>query len=491
MKKKPQQRSRFLFLHPDANAGKVAAIEALQDVYTAYLQVCVSTMIAAHRFTISRKDWMIFFPICNTLSSQIVKNCRAHAVQIVSGWAAACYINTLKKKLWHLHEGGWIDDASYAALCAIGKHSVDAPTPLLSAENIALYWNLFFLNPDYAGKTPTISDRCGMRMSEMTATFARSEETKLTAWWIGFSHMGVLPPGRIRRMQIDLPLVATPYIQEVSDASKGVLARKDKKGRWRFEVCDTKTWENPAPRPSKMFGVDIGFNTWAALSNGHLFGTDLKTRFLALYAVIQRLRANRQRQGLKRNSPRLDRLEDRLTGLVKTMVGQITNQMLLLYPGYIFVFEDLCLSGLRGAMRFAYRALYHSAMRKMPTEIVNPAYTSQECPSCGYVSKNNRTGIKFHCRSCGRKSHADVVGGINLLGRSEDKQIDLDSTVADVKRILRERYLLRRSGAKKDSSVRARQKAPAPSGPRLTVTEPTVGDRTASNQVSTQFILFG
>jgi len=485
---KAPQRSRFLFLHPDANAGKIAALEALQGVYTTYLQVCVAMMIAAHRFTIplSQRERQAFFPKCNTLTSQIVKNCRAHAVQIVSAWAASKYTNTLKKKFWCLWQGGWIDDVSYVAFCAIGKHSIDTPTPLLSAENIELYWRMFLLNPDFAGKTPTISDRCGMRMSEMTATFAKSIDVKLTQWWIGFSHL------QAGKRHIDLPLVATPYIQDVKDASKGVLARKDKQGRWRFEVCDTKKWEIPMPAPNKTLGCDVGFNTWGALSNGHLFGTDLKARFLALYEVIKRIRANRQRQGLRRNSKRLECLESRLTGLVKGMVGQITNTMLRLYPDYLFVFEDLNLSGCKGAMRFAYRALYHSAARKMPTAIVNPAYTSQECPSCGYVSKNNRNGIKFRCRSCGRKSHADVVGGINLLRRSEDKQIGLDDDPPTVKRILQERYLLRRNAANKDSSARTCKNAPVPSGPDLTVDVPISGVRIELNQGrSGQLVLFG
>ena len=81
------------------------------------------------------------------------------------------------------------------------------------------------------------------------------------------------------------------------------------------------------------------------------------------------------------------------------------------HPGTVFVVEDLDLRGSKGAKRFAYRALHHNLATKAPCKVVNPAYSSQTCPSCGYVSRNNRKGIKFVCRSCGRKSHADVVGG--------------------------------------------------------------------------------
>ena len=49
---------------------------------------------------------------------------------------------------------------------------------------------------------------------------------------------------------------------------------------------------------------------------------------------------------------------------------------------------------------------------------VNPAYTSQTCPSCGYCEKENRpTQAEFKCRQCGYANNADVVGAINVLNR--------------------------------------------------------------------------
>ena len=190
-------------------------------------------------------------------------------------------------------------------------------------------------------------------------------------------------------------------------------------------------------------------------------------KFNEQYENIKKIRGNRQRQKQPENSARLDRLEAKLSGLIKTMVGQCANQLLAAYPGHIFVIENLDLSGCYGQKRMAYRALHHNLERKAPCIIVNGAYTSQECPSCHYVSRKNRSGIKFRCRSCGRRSHADVVGGINLLGRSEDKQIGVEDYPSTVKRILRERNLALRKRQESSSGGKSK-KAPAPSGPRLT-----------------------
>lgn len=49
---------------------------------------------------------------------------------------------------------------------------------------------------------------------------------------------------------------------------------------------------------------------------------------------------------------------------------------------------------------------------------VPPQHTSQTCPACGHVSKENRqTQAKFLCVDCSYENHADVVGAINVLER--------------------------------------------------------------------------
>ena len=45
-------------------------------------------------------------------------------------------------------------------------------------------------------------------------------------------------------------------------------------------------------------------------------------------------------------------------------------------------------------------------------------HTSQTCPACAHVSKDNRqTQAKFLCVDCGYENHADVAGAINILER--------------------------------------------------------------------------
>ena len=455
------KKSRHLYLHPETNTGKIAALEALHVEYIKYVRTCVQTMLNGQRLNLKRSEKQTFFPKAEKLTSQIQKNARDHAIQIVSTWAKATYERALKKHITRLHRFDQISKEERHALCTVGKHLISVPWKHVTQEAIDAYW-ILLLDPEISGSPPGVSDRIPMRMSENTCTLTDTDEAFVAPMWIKISTL-------ISRKVIWLPLMGNPYIQSVSNVSKGIHVRKDKRGRLRFEVMERKEWVVPEPEPdASRIGVDVGLNVVAATSEGRTFGADLKPKFDRLYQRVRNLRANRQRQGFKENSPRLDCLESKLSGMVKTITGQVANKLVKNAPeGTVFVLEDLDLRGCRGQKRFAYRALAHNLETKAPTIKVNPAYTSQECPSCGYVSRRNRSGVNFVCRSCGRESHADVVGGINLLRRSQDEQVGLDDPHKVVRELLRKRYLFRKNLVG-DSSAGLRSNAPEPSGRRLT-----------------------
>ncbi len=431
------KRSRILYFHEGANEGKIRALEALSVEYCRYLQTCLDTMIAQRRIKVPNGEILRFFPVEKTLNTNLVAACQRHAVEILSGWAASLYTRKIKTHVKKLFRDEKITEAQRFQLFTIGKYSMDRPSESIPQGALDLYWSLL-LDPEVSGKTPCVSNRIGMRMSIHTSTVRVIAHTKISSWWLGISTLK-------KRGTIKIPLKSNPHLKSPDEVVHGCLVRKDKRGRWRVEVLEKKVVEEPKldlmlPR----IGVDVGLNVIAATSDGRLLGANMKPKFDALYKRVKQVRANRQRQGFKENSPRLDCLEDRLSGMVKTCTGEAANKLVEAYPAHVFVIEDLDLRGCRGQKRFAYRALHNSLAKKAPCLVVNPAYSSQTCPSCGYVSRNNRKGVKFHCRSCGRISHADVVGGKNLLGRSEDQGVRLDDDPSEVGTLLRRRFAEKR-----------------------------------------------
>ncbi|MFI0445737.1 RNA-guided endonuclease InsQ/TnpB family protein [Actinomadura sp. 6N118] len=62
---------------------------------------------------------------------------------------------------------------------------------------------------------------------------------------------------------------------------------------------------------------------------------------------------------------------------------------------------------------------YKAQRAGVPVQAVDPAYTSQTCPRCGHVAKQNRsTRDDFCCRRCGLAGPADVVAAVNVTRRA-------------------------------------------------------------------------
>jgi predicted RNA-binding Zn-ribbon protein involved in translation (DUF1610 family) len=76
------------------------------------------------------------------------------------------------------------------------------------------------------------------------------------------------------------------------------------------------------------------------------------------------------------------------------------------------------------ASRFTnWTALYDAIIRdgtrrSVPVALVPRQYTSQTCPQCGHVSKENRpTRDEFLCVACGMDGHADHIAAINVAAK--------------------------------------------------------------------------
>ncbi len=120
---------------------------------------------------------------------------------------------------------------------------------------------------------------------------------------------------------------------------------------------------------------------------------------------------------------------------VKRWISEATREALHSRPD-VLVIEDL--SRMRGWTKnrnlsrvvsrwmrsnLKERAMFLSQAGGSRLEMVNAAYTSQGCPQCGFVHKENRRGDRFHCRHCHYTAHADTVGAMNVERRYTDPEL--------------------------------------------------------------------
>lgn len=409
-------KARIVNAAPETNPGKLQKLDELHLVYRSYVQSCIDLMVQDKRPKALPSERRGYFPTSDVLSSQILKNAQMHAVQVIETWIKQRYTQRLRKVI--RLQGGLTDHQRLQLRC-VGKYLIRKAGKFgkgaITQEMVDLYWSWVW-DTEKSGNPPQISDNFPMWMTEMTCVFGPSEDSIHFRWWLRFSSLDGGP-------RIQLPLAFNPYLKSVEGLARTVLVRK-REGQWSFQFCEKGTQETEDVDGSAgKIGVDVGLNCIAATSDGRIYGRSFKPRFDRTYQAVRSLRANRQRQGFLKDSKRLARLETKLSGQVRTITGTVANKLVRAFPGHTFVIEDLDLKGCKGQKRFAYRALHNSLGHKAKVEKVNPAYSSQMCPSCGYINRGNRHGIIFICRCCGKKSHADVVGGINLLGRSGDKQM--------------------------------------------------------------------
>lgn len=203
--------------------------------------------------------------------------------------------------------------------------------------------------------------------------------------------------------------------------------------------------------PSKSMGIDMGINVSVATSKPvadtglQLFHLDVK-KIKSLETRI----ANKQRlQATKtKRSHRWCKLQDQIKTLhrkIRNIRQEFAHQLtarIAKNHGLIFV-ENLDVkqmmesaSGTKGnpgtdvAKKSGLnRAIGRQGWGRYRTCLTykvgwygngifpqNPAYSSQKCSRCKYVSKENRdTGtIGFHCQRCGFAAHADVNAATNL-----------------------------------------------------------------------------
>ena len=167
----------------------------------------------------------------------------------------------------------------------------------------------------------------------------------------------------------------------------------------------------------KNVGIDVGINHLLATSDPELIGSEVKQQ-------INKIKA--KKQGSKKYKTAKKALSYYLHKMVKDYFSQHKNLRLVVVEKLKHLKRGK--SKNRGkAFRktlsnWNYRELLNIIeMRceenRVSFRSVNPYKTSQTCPTCTHVERENRSGEKFLCLRCGYEEHADLVGAQNILER--------------------------------------------------------------------------
>lgn len=214
-------------------------------------------------------------------------------------------------------------------------------------------------------------------------------------------------------------------------------------GKWFVAIQTEYVVEQPLPTGSEV-GIDLGIARFATLSNGHYF--EPLNQFKKLSGQLKKAQQvlnhkTKFSQNWYKSKARVSKIHHHIANARKDYLHKISTTI---SKNHAMVYvEDLQVSNMsksakgdmlnhgskvrqksglnrsildQGWYEFRRQLDYKLLWRGGYLVEVPPHHTSQTCPCCGNVNKENRkTQATFNCIVCGFEENADMVGAINIL----------------------------------------------------------------------------
>ena len=238
------------------------------------------------------------------------------------------------------------------------------------------------------------------------------------------------------RVTFDIPECFDRYFD--GSWSFGTAKLVSLKGEWYLHIPMTREVADPdaGTRPSHVVGIDRGLRFIA-----NTYDESGKSYFLSGRDILRKrdrfaeVRAQLQAKGTRSAKRKLKTISERENRWMADVNHQISKALVDMYGnGTLFVLEDLTgvsfdennLSSRTKHQRHQQRSwdfyqleqfLTYKAQRSGSMVLKVPAdYTSQRCPKCGRIHKENRhhDTHEYICDSCGYSSNDDRIGAMNL-----------------------------------------------------------------------------
>jgi putative transposase len=331
-------------------------------------------------------------------------------------------------------------------------------------------------------------------------TFERPEDKHFKGAWVALT--GLEPRSRI----------CVPLAGRLLDGFERRTAKRLSLPTLHIEVDDRvvfhmRRYVSPVrPTGDAEAGIDKGYATLLTMSRGDAttarsYGEDAhvligeaatrgvsdrkdRQRLLAYERSIRNTDPARARRIRRNNlgSRRRTRVSKGDRARLKQAIGAALNSVFRDNPDVsVLHVEDLHFKGSKFSramrMRFTkwlkgylHQSLeYKAQLHGVRLNVVNAAWTSLTCPSCGCPSRRNRHGERFVCVSCGHTGPADAVAATNILVRGSDRAITRYMRKERVEQILTDRWRSAPNGSAWSSNEGA-DGLPSTSSEQLTVT---------------------
>jgi len=257
-----------------------------------------------------------------------------------------------------------------------------------------------------------------------------------------------------------IPLVANTYAEKLEGEFLNYCqVVEDDDGNIEFRRIKQLKKKEYIPATDEIV-IDLGLNPLFATNKGDLFGRNFLDVLKAFDSKITKRMSSLQKRNVgPRDDKKYREYRKNFIDYVKNEINRLINVIIKIYKPKKIIIErldfrspELSKKMNRMIQNFGKRYIKQKLERLQELygiEVieVNPAYTSQECSSCGYADKRNRKDTQeFECKACGNKTNAQINGAKNIFKRSSLESLHL--TKKQVLKMLTERYLERLKGCK-------------------------------------------
>src|SRR5712692_141550 len=406
----------------EANAGKLAALDALTPVYLALCQEYVTlfcTAVQPDKFSP---------PVFQTPLSE-----RWHrvAIQQAAGIAQSWRINREQAYQDYVEER-----VEYQERQANGTPDAQMKEPVWTE------WNL-----------PTLYQRC-IQANANVVVLEPSQDSTFD-YWLKISTL------ELRKVLL-VPVKLAKYHRKALEGktiNTSVTLSKRDTGWWLTLSYDEVISVQTAP-DAQVVGIDVGIANFITTSSGKHYGTmhgklrERQKRDREKRRRKAKLRACLKKKGVKNLPSKSSASGQRLGRHVRQEINRAVNQCFAEHPDAQFAYEQLSVASMKFKARAMNAYLRASNLAHIPKQIawgaakrgiratsVNCAYSSQECSGCHYTDRKNRPNQQtFCCQVCGHQAHADLNASSNIAQRFGDVELRARTDKKAVKALLMKRH---------------------------------------------------
>jgi hypothetical protein len=405
-----------------ANAGKLAALDALAQVYLTLCQQYVTLFC-----TDEHPDK--FRATC--FATPISERWHRVAIQQAAGIAQSWRTNRT-----HAFQD-YVDD-----LLDYHEQGVEGTLDAEAREPAWREWNI-----------PALSQTC-IQTNVNVAVLEPAQDSTFD-FWLKISTLEF-------RKQLRVPVKLAAYHREAlagKTINTSLNLHKCENAFWLTFNCDQVVREQ-TESSSPVVGVDVGISNFLTTSHGEHFGTfhgKLRERHKhdrekrRRKAKLRRCLAKKAVEKLPSTSSKSGQ---RLARHVRQEINHAVNECFAEHPDAQFAYEQLSVATMKFKAHTMNAYLYASNLAHIPKQLawnaakrgvratrVLSAYSSQECSVCHYPDRANRPDQRtFRCVICAYSTHADLNAATNIACRCGDAELQACKNKQEVKAVLMRRH---------------------------------------------------